>query len=104
MDLVVPPGAVLGCVAIGDYLQRLVSGDIVVMVRRNELGLFETTLKQYAVEGGRHYLVSRAGDSRLTEKEELVSPLDQPAATGYQDFFIHAVALSYAASLPAAQR
>lgn len=104
MDQLLPPGAILGCVAVKDYLQQIRPGDIVVMVRRNESGLFQATIKQYAVEGAAHYLAARSSDQRYAEKAELQAPLDSPAALGHQDFFIHAVVLAYVADLPAMRR
>lgn len=95
---------ILGCVSARDYLQRLSAGDIVIMVRQNSLGLFETTVKQYEIEGTRHFLASRSTDNRFQERAELRAPLDKPLADGYQDFFIHAVVLHYSARLPAARR
>ena len=99
-----PAGSILGCVAAKDYLQQIRSGDIVVMVRRNQTGLFQTSLRQYAIEGSRHWLTTYTGTTKASEKLELLSPLDEPMAMGFQDFFIHAVVLAYAADLPAMRR
>jgi transcriptional regulator with XRE-family HTH domain len=95
---------ILGCVPVRAYLQRLSAGDIVIMVRQNALGLFETTVKQYEIEGARHFLTARSADPRFNERAELHAPLEQPLADGYQDFFIHSIVLHYSAKLPAARR
>ncbi len=95
---------ILGCIPVRDYLQRLSGGDIVIMVRQNALGLFETTVKQYEIDGSRHFLTARSADPRFHERAELWAPLDQPLADGYQDFFIHSIVLHYSAKLPAARR
>ena len=45
-----PAGALLGCVAMRDYQQRPVSGDLVLAARRNSLGLFECDVCEYQVQ------------------------------------------------------
>ncbi len=104
MDQMLPAGAILGCVAVADYLQQIRSGDIVLMVRRNQGGLFQTSVKQYLLEGTRHFLAARSADPRRAERVELFTPLDSPGAKGHQDFFIYAMVLSYMADLPASRR
>ena len=104
MDKIFPEGAVLACVPVKDYLQRLLSGDIVIMVRQNQIGLFETTVKQYFIDGERHFLCPRSSDPRYQDCAELFSPLSNPLKTGHQDFFIHSIVLQFSAKLPASSR
>jgi transcriptional regulator with XRE-family HTH domain len=100
----IPQDAILACAKVHDYLQALADGDIVIMVRQNPLGLFETTVRRYRIEGKRHFLILPGNDQQAIETLELKSPLRDPAATGFQDFFIHSIVLAYVASLPAARR
>ena len=99
-----PLGAYLGCVAMRDYLQKPQSGDHVLAVQRNRLGLFECSVREYRVEAGRHFLVDDADGHRRGDRVELRSPLDDAAALGYQDMFMHSMVLSYATNLPASSR
>ena len=96
-----PPGAFLGCIALKDYLRKPASGDLVLAVQRNRIGLFECSVRAYRVEGSRHFLTGDLENSRNNDRVELRSPLADPAAPGYQDMFMHSVVLSYAVSLPA---
>ncbi len=95
-----PGGSLLGCVAIKDYLQRPATGDQVLAVQRNRVGLFECAVREYRVEGSRHFLVDSAKDHQTA----LSAPLSDPAALGFQDMFMYAMVLAYAANLPASSR
>lgn len=60
MDEVYPDGTLIVCVSTLRMGRELRSGDRVVVQRKNRNGEFEITVKQYAVEGARKWLVARS--------------------------------------------
>lgn len=79
MDLLFEPDSVLDCVSIFDTDTPPESGDVVIVERIRPDGLRELTVKEYLVEGGKHYVVPRSTQPEFAERIEVGRPdVDHP--------------------------
>ena len=74
MDLVYEPGTVLDCISIFTNGVRPQTGDHVIVQRKKPDGLRELTVKEYAVRGGRHFLVPRSTQPEFAGEIEIGAP------------------------------